>query len=139
MPYRITKGGGNAFRAEANRLKKRVRMGAEAIVGDVVAEAVVDQKHTLDTATTTWGNFRKSQGRESAGRRERDTMYDAITSTVKAGRTSVVGEWGWLRGALKYFLVQEHGSGTIGAANSLAQSKVQADQNLAAQVKARTR
>jgi hypothetical protein len=139
MAYRLIKGDSASFRSWAVKEKLRIQFESVQIVNEVLAEAVVEQKRILDTATTPWGRFRQSQGRASAGRRESDTMYDAISSDLTVGRAEVVGEWGWLGLFLKYFEYQDNGTGRIEAANSLAQSFVKAQQSLAAKVKSRMR
>lgn len=139
MSYRVIKGDSESFRSWATGEKRRIQFESVQIVNEVLAEAVVDQKRILDTATTPWGRFRQGQGRSSAGRRETDTMYDAISSDLSVGRGEVVGEWGWLGLFLKYFEYQDNGTGRIDAANSLAESFVKAEQSLAAKVKSRMR
>jgi len=137
MGYNFVNGSPQDFAAFAEREKKRIIAECDLIVTEVVQDAVAEQKHILDTATTSWGDFRKGQGRPSAGRREDNVMYDAITSDVTTSRTEVVGEWGWLNKFLEYFKYHDAGTARIGAANSMADSFIKAEQDLKAKVKAR--
>lgn len=137
MGYTFAKGNPNEFRLWAESEKRRIEAEAVDIVQEVVQDAVRNQKQIIDTAETNWGRFRQSQGRASAGRRERDNMYDSITSKVDKGPREVTGFFGWLYNFEKYFEHQDAGTRYIDAANSLAQAFIQAEQDLQRKIRDR--
>lgn len=79
---------------------------------------VQEMRSVIDNSTTDWGSLRQSEGRESAGRRETDAMYNSVSSRVDGDVVS----WGWVDGAAKYFLYQEEGTSKVASMHSLKDS-----------------
>lgn len=105
--------------------KVEVVVEAAQIVSETVREAQKVQREFLDKATTSYGEFRFSQGRgRSAGRNDSGTMMDAIGWDVeKSAKYKITGRWGWLNGILDYFIYQEKGIG-VPEAHSLVDSYI---------------
>lgn len=130
MAYEYKVSGKGSMENFLNLKAREIREECEIIMEDVIEDAVKDQKRLIDQAETPWGRLRKSQGRASAGRRETDRMYDAVTGDVDPGPKQVEGRWGWLFDFEKYFEYQDAGTGKIAAANSMADSFVKAVENV---------
>ena len=101
------------------RLKVNIADSTEILAEDIAKMGRSRMRYDVTTSRTPWGDFRKSEGRPYAGRREEDTMWKAITYRV----TSKVAEWGWLGERKKYYKYQEFGTGRIKAMNSLRESR----------------
>ena len=96
-----------------------------------------EMKRIINVSSTDWGVERMSksppQGK-STGRRDTDTMYQAVTSKV----TQLRAEWGWVDGYQEYFSVQEALHGMYSLRNS-KQKVLQEMPRLVKNAKARIR
>ena len=78
-----------------------------------------EMRRIIDVSTTDWGEYRMSQGRASAGRRETEAMYSSVGAKVVNGKA----KWGWITGTLNYFKYQENGTQTIAGMYALKDSR----------------
>lgn len=120
------------------RIRSRLAIDeVEQIVSMTVEEAERDQKALLDRAVTRYGAKRMAAGRgRSAGRNDTGAMIDAISSEVKANKTTVTGKWGWIDEVKDYFSYQDWGTDRVPAAHSLLDTYVQARAKFIARVSA---
>lgn len=96
-------------------------------------------RHRIEAAETNWGKTRQAgwagPARPSAGRRETDKMYDAVTGeTNRVTDTRIVIQWGW-QDPEDYYFIQEHGSSKIEGMEALHYSLHIADDDLTALVR----
>jgi len=97
-----------------------------------IVDEAEDQMHQIvDSSITPWGEYRVSQGRQSAGRIETGDMDSAISSNVEIDGNLIRGEWGWLNDVEIYYVAQEHGTDHIDAMNSLLTTYVAAVEKVA--------
>ena len=102
-----------------NRLKLQIESSTNILAEEIAKTGRARMRFIVTTKRTPWGDKRKAEGRAYAGRREKDTMWNAITWRV----TQKAAEWGWLGDREKYYKYQEFGTGRIAAMNSLRDSK----------------
>lgn len=96
-------------------------------------------RHRIDAAETNWGKARQAgwagPARPSAGRRETDEMYKAVTGeTNRVSDTRIIIQWGW-QNPEDYYFIQEHGSPKIEGMEALHYSLHIADDDLTALVR----
>lgn len=86
-----------------NNLEDAIGKSAEVLAEDIAKMGRARMRWKITTSTTPWGDKRKAEGRPYAGRRESDTMWNAVKWRV----VNLVAEWGWIDGTEKYFMIQE--------------------------------
>ena len=132
-----------------------LRLAIAKIVEDVVDQAhdaalnveltgISSMRQRIDTAVTPWGSARqaglvagprgRTEPRESAGRRETDEMYDAVTGETTREGNRITTQWGWLDPEA-YYLFQEHGTDKIEPMEALHYSLHDAEEDLMARLK----
>ena len=86
-----------------NNLEDAIGKSAEVLAEDIAKMGRARMRWKITTSTTPWGQKRQAEGRPYAGRRESDTMWNAVKWRV----VNLVAEWGWIDGTEKYFMIQE--------------------------------
>lgn len=111
---------------------------------DVELTGIGAMRQRVETAVTPWGSARQAGlvagprgagvSRESAGRRETDEMYSAITGETNRQGNRIVTQWGW-QDPEAYYLYQEHGTNKIEPMEALHYSLHEAEDELTARLK----
>lgn len=92
----------NLERKIAN-LEERLGKSAEVLAEDIAKMGRARMRWKITTSQTPWGQKRQAEGRQYAGRRESNTMWNMVKWRV----VNLVAEWGWIDGTEKYFMIQE--------------------------------
>lgn len=89
-----------------------IELDVQAILEDIINEAVEDMIAILEAAATATGEARVARGGNGPGRVDSGRMRDAIRGRVLPGelKGNADGEWGWIDEVADYFIYQEYGA-----------------------------
>ena len=109
----------SGFKTRMRNIEKTIAEEGATIALQAAKIGETEMKRIIDTSITPTGEKRAAQGRPSAGRRETNTMYNAVDSSGSKKQA----KWGWITKYLSYFGEQEYGKDKIQAMHSLRDSR----------------